>query len=135
MRIGLCAALAVILAGCQTTGQGSQIQVAQQLPPNYRQMIVDNIRSTFFDPYSIRDAMISAPIAGTSLLGPVATVCVMANAKNRMGGYIGSKPTSFVFRDGRLTAQDSDYAGMTCASARYEPFPEIETLGSRSSRG
>lgn len=121
-------ALAAALPGCKTTEQGAP--GAPPLPANYRQMVVDQVRKTFFDPYSIRDASISTPISGTSLMGQVQTVCVLANAKNRMGGYTGIKATAFVFRDGAITTSDSQYAPMICSDAVYEPFPEIDASAS-----
>jgi len=118
-------ACGLALAACnQTTGSGPQ--AAAPLPSDYREQIIAKVRDTFFDPYSIRDASISQPIAGAAFAGPVSTVCIRANAKNRMGGYIGLKQTSFTFRDGKLTVADSEYAAMTCGQAVYEPFPEIE---------
>lgn len=96
-------------------------------PPNYREVVAAKVRETFFDPYSIRDASISAPFPGTSILGTVETVCVRANAKNRVGAYIGIKATSFTFRAGQLQASDPEYATMTCAQAVYGPFPEIDS--------
>jgi hypothetical protein len=129
-------AAAALVSACASPTQAPPGPPAAQaatadLPANYRAVVAARVRETFFDPYSIRDASISAPIAGQSFLGPVMTICVRANAKNRMGAYIGAKPTSFVFRGGQLTATDSEYAGMTCASAVYEPFPEIEVASSR----
>lgn len=120
---------ALTLAGCQTAAEGPPAAAAspQALPPNYRQMILERARAEFFDPYSIRDASISGPIPGTSFLGPVITVCVRANAKNRMGAYIGLKPTSYTFRDGKITVSDSEYAALSCAEAVYQPFPDLDS--------
>jgi hypothetical protein len=127
-------AAALALAGCQTVAPEGPLAAAapaQTLPPDYRQRIVERARKTFFDPYSIRDAQISAPIPGTSFAGQVLTVCVLANAKNRMGGYTGIKPTSFTFRNGEIDVVDSEYSALTCGSAKgYEPFPELERAGS-----
>jgi hypothetical protein len=51
---------------------------------------------------------------------------VLANAKNSFGAYTGIKPTAFVFRDGVITASDAQYAGIACADATYEPFPDLQ---------
>lgn len=120
---------APLLAGCAGGGTGATetpLLDSASLPPNYRQIIVSKVKETFFDPYSIRDASISQPIAGRAALGPVATICVRSNAKNRMGGYTGLKATSYTFRAGALTVVDDQYAALTCDKATYEPFPEID---------
>lgn len=118
--IAVAAALGV--TGCA----GAPWPQAQAVPPpaNYRAAVAAHVKATFVDPYSIRDASISAPIAGTSLMGPVWTVCMRANAKNRLGAYAGLKETSFTFRDGQIMADDQ-YAAITCAAAAYEPFAEV----------
>jgi hypothetical protein len=126
--MGLLAALgaAVMLCGCAGTADQTA-QTDEPLPSDYRQMIVDNVRSTFFDPYSIRDAGIAAPRSGASILGHVQTVCVRANAKNRMGGYTGQQATAFIFRGGKITlSQGGDLGASICRGAVYDPFPEIE---------
>jgi hypothetical protein len=124
-------ALAVTtLAACQTASTGPEraAQARASLPPAYRQMIVEKVMADFVDPYSIRDAGISAPIPGTSIMGPVATVCVRANARNRMGGYTGAQPTAYTFRDQKLTVVvDRELAQIACANAVYRPFPEIDS--------
>lgn len=124
-RFVLLAALAV--GGCQTATDAPTAGGVSALPLNYRQIIVEEVRKSFFDPYSVRDTAISQPIAGQAILGPTATVCVRANAKNRMGGYTGVKATAFVFRASQLTTTDQQYAGLLCDNAAYEPFPEIDS--------
>lgn len=111
------------LGGCVTAG--AETPLADNLPGNYRGVISERVRATFFDPYSIRDAAISAPISGVSIYGPVVTVCVRANAKNRMGAYTGLSATAFVFRGGQITATNTDQAEIICGNASYGPFPEI----------
>jgi hypothetical protein len=127
MKFGfICAVgVALALAGC-AGGQTAPGAAAAPLPLNYREQIAAKVKETFFDPYSIRDAQISAGIPGTSFLGSVTTVCMKANAKNRMGGYTGIQTTAYVFRDGHLTATDAVYSPIVCNSASYGPFPEID---------
>lgn len=129
MRILACLA-AVFLSGCQTaqtpaTGPAASADVAA-LPADYRQQILARAKAEFFDPYSIRDAGISQPIGGTSLMGSTSTICVRANAKNRMGAYTGLRTTAYIFRRGQITLSDQQYASIACGSAAYEPFPELE---------
>lgn len=132
----LCALLVcgVALAGCQTTGE----EVARQAgpaPANYRQIVADYVKTSFKDPYSIRDAEIAAPVPGR---GPSMNadgfktpwvVCMRANAKNAMGAYTGRKVTAVAVSDGRVTnAWDEAQASRVACEgvAAYEPFPEIE---------
>lgn len=119
-------AAALVLGGCQTDGAGTVAEGPQTLPPDYRQQIIAKVKESFFDPYSIRDASISAPIPGANIYGATNTVCVRANAKNRMGGYIGLRSTMYVFNGPKLTVSSSDGADWMCAKAAWEPFPEIE---------
>jgi hypothetical protein len=109
------------LAGCATNPEAS----AAALPANWRQLVADRIRTTFFDPWSIRDAGIAEPVPGTSIYGHIMTVCVRANAKNRLGAYTGLEFTGFVFRDGQIAAQDQQNIAPLCAGAAYGPFPEL----------
>ncbi|MBV5269013.1 MAG: hypothetical protein JZU55_02680, partial [Afipia sp.] len=67
---------------------------------------MERARKEFFDPYSIRDAAISQPIAGRSLSGDMASVCIQANGKNRMGAYTGLQTTVYIFRNGQITLTD-----------------------------
>lgn len=123
LRVCVLALAGAVVAGCQTSGGSAPAAV----PANYRVMVADEVRKTFFDPYSIRDASISAPIPGTSMMGAMHTVCVRANAKNRMGGYTGIRTTAVVIRSGAVTVSDQSVADIACASATYEPFPEIDS--------
>lgn len=129
-HIWVVAVAAAVLSACQTTTDGGPVSTASapeaDLPPNYRTVIRAAVRERFFDPYSIRDASISQPIAGATLVGSQQTVCVRANAKNRLGGYTGRRATAFTFRQGQLTRADNRYAETTCRDAQYQPFPEIE---------
>lgn len=96
-------------------------------PTDYRQQIVKQVRTTFFDPYSIRDAEISEPFLNKSVIA----VCIKANAKNRMGGYIGIRPTAYYFKNGGFAFSESDFAPVVCDKAKYGPFPEIDAAAIR----
>lgn len=132
MRSGLIL-IAALVAGCNTTSS-PPTQAASDLPPNYRTVILDRARVEFVDPYSIRDAGISPPIPGTAIMGSTSSVCVRANAKNRLGAYTGARATAYTFRAGQLTVSDQQYSGITCANATYEPFPELEGAPAQSAK-
>lgn len=107
-------------------------------PTNYRQIAKDYVKASFFDPYSVRDAEIAPPkpmdspafiptsigIGGTFESAWV--ICMRANAKNRMGGYVGLRETAIVVKADRVIhAYDEPMAtSYICDGARYEPFPE-----------
>lgn len=110
-------------------------------PTNYRPAVAAQIKSTFFDPYSIRDASISRPLYATAVhdgtnITPMSgwIVCVKANAKNRMGGYTGQEFSAFLFSGENIKTSLSGpefslQLDMHCKPAVMEPFPEIEMLG------
>lgn len=102
----------------------------------------DYVKSTFIDPYSIRDAQIAPPrpgqmnIPGTFRQESGWIVCMRANAKNRMGGYVGIRDTVLVIRDGRVLGAHSGepihYDIRTnCRDAKYERFAEVEEQSPR----
>lgn len=127
---------ALFLVGCQTATQNTTTaQGPSSSPPaNYRQLAIDHVKKTFFDPYSIRDAEISAPklAAGPSLnsngFNTPWVVCIRANAKNRMGAYTGRKVTAIALSDsGVVNSWDEmQYSQTVCGDVSYERFPEIE---------
>lgn len=133
------AALSSLLAGC--VGAGQSTTAAAPAPANYREAIVQSVKETFFDPYSIRDAAISQPMYATAVFDGVTPfpkrgwiVCVRANAKNRMGGYTGLENSVFLFDGDRIsdTLSGPDFRGQVddhCADATFEPFTEIEAAG------
>jgi hypothetical protein len=110
--IGVC----LILAGCATPADGTG-----PYPANYRQIVSEHVRATFFDPYSIRDAQIAAPKAdGAPVLTPGWVVCMRANAKNRLGAYIGPRETAFIISGGRVVNTLEETGHLFCAGSRYE---------------
>lgn len=131
--IGVVVAAALALTGCQTDG-GQGTAQGEPPPANYRQIAIEGVKSSFFDPYSIRDAEIAPPkrAAGPSLNEDGFTtpwvVCVRANAKNRMGGYIGKRASAFAINGGKVVNvwTDPKATGFLCDGLAYEPFPEIE---------
>jgi len=126
-----------LLSGCVT----DEVSPADAGPPpdpsKYRLAVRDYLRTTLIDPYSVRDAQIGKPapgqihIEGTLRHEAGWVVCVRANAKNRMGGYMGQRETMVLLRGNNAIASASPPPGSyhfrtNCASPEYEPFPEIE---------
>lgn len=131
-------ATVVAMTGCaggaatSVSSESDAPPIAASPPPSdYRQKVVARVRRTFFDPYTIRDASISQPLSASGVFDGVTfvphsgwMVCVRANAKNRMGAYIGLKETPVLFKEDAVA--DLDLSPHHCAKAVYEPFPEIE---------
>jgi len=126
---------ALTLAGCQTAAES----VPSVPPANYRHFVAAHMRTSLFDPYSVRDAEIAAP---KRALGPSLNadgfntpwvVCVRANAKNRFGAYTGRSVSAYaVSAAGVVNSWDeARYSQIVCAGADYGPFPEIEAAGKR----
>lgn len=98
--------IAALFAGATATA-GCSVNSAESAgprPDNWRAAVTDYIRSTWFDPYSMRDAQLAAPVTGAFNFQSGWIVCFRANAKNRMGAYTGLKSYGFMLRDGRVVS-------------------------------
>jgi hypothetical protein len=142
MRRLIALSTALALAGCSGTTPETAAQEGNPYPANYRQLAIEYVKASFVDPYSIREAEIAKPklAMGAGLLGDgsFATpwlVCVRANAKNRLGAYVGRSETAIQVYGGKAVGSyggPADFAGgsidagaAACAGASYTPFPEI----------
>lgn len=102
------------LIGCAGNPQqaATATQNAGPFPESYKEIISQEIKRTFFDPYSLRDTSISTPVAGSlpyqSGSGSGWVVCTEANGKNRMGGYVGLTKTAFLIRNGMIVGAESE---------------------------
>lgn len=117
---------AFVLGSCaaHTVGSAEWYQAAGPYPTNYRELVRTEIRRSFKDPYSVRDATISAPQAGSNfLIGSGWFVCLRANAKNSFGAYIGQKYAIFVIANGVITSagegasNGATFADVNCPQA------------------
>ena len=118
-----------LLAGCSGpvsphSPEGAKLTPTYALPADYKQLVVNHMRQTLKDPYSMRDVQISAPRLHQAVVGTLWSVCVLGNGKNSYGAYIGMKPMFIVFGDSKVSMSDEEYAVMTCSEAKYEPFVE-----------
>ena len=136
MRVPGGVVLCVVLAGCAAR-DGNLKMFDNQVPvtTEERAAITAYIRNNFFDPYSIRDAQISSAVVSFGLDGTKnpPMICVDANAKNRMGGYVGKRATLFYFASNGQIARSVDsnddvFVDPFCKDNRlqYVPFTEIE---------
>lgn len=126
-NIILTALVGLTVSGCVTSEQKAQIYGSQVAAgPAIRASVVEYVRKTFFDPYSIRDAEISNVV--TLLDTGIKAVCIRMNAKNRMGAYTGLKATSLRLRNGSVISGVTDAPGCYAEELRYVKFKELEQL-------
>ena len=94
-------------------------------PSDYKRIIADHIRQSYYDPYSLRDVRITTPKIGGNRMGISGWgVCVEANAKNRMGAYVGLTRTTYVINRGKVI-----YASEleeNCQTHMLRAWPEME---------
>ena len=127
VKVMLTISVTAFLAGCQGNGVSlDQSKAATQpFPSNYKQIIAQELRGQLFDPYSVRDAGITAPKWG--VVGPIYGeqhfVCVRFNSKNRLGGYVGMQYYTYSWTNGVKTARWN--GGVVCPDLTYLPFPEL----------
>lgn len=123
------------LAGCLDPQVVPTAQVNAAPPSEYRAAVREFVRTTFFDPYSLRDVAISQPIPirhGLTGQDTVWYVCLRANGKNRMGAYVGLRETPIAFAGNqvdrsRTETVDNVMGGRgVCAAAKWDAFSELE---------
>ena len=130
----------LILGGCTSTAPVSDAELeqtqanidqmlAENTPTNYVQQIANRLHRELKDPYSVRDAEISAPGIGFVGLfngGHGVVVCARFNAKNSFGGYTGSKVHGFMFKHKVIAIEwPEDVEPLACRGRSYHPFQEL----------
>jgi hypothetical protein len=140
--------LAAALGGCTNHGQARTDERANVYPENYKNELIGYLHSYINDPTQVHEAAISEPAlrlvnaqqdnpldrigrsmgrgGGSSLERYI--VCVRFNAKDRDGRYTGVKQGMAIYSGGRFERFQEQRQG-PCDQARYQPFPELETLG------
>ncbi len=130
-RIILIAAGALLVAGCTVTNPTTPEVTAAAIgaaPTNYVDQIIADVKTSYFDPYSIRSAERTAPFPTEHVTaGHYWVVCVRANARNRMGGYVGIKTEAYGFRNG-VFVEKSGHPETYCQGRQFIPFPELEAI-------
>ena len=79
------------------------------------------IKTSYVDPYSIRDSQIAPPFRNNKAFFDSWTICIRNNAKNKFGGYTGLRATDLLVQHGQIVQEDS--VPSDCRGARYESFP------------
>lgn len=124
------------LAGCMEPQEITPPPEASEPPRNYEAAVAQFVRTTYFDPYSMRDVQISQPFYQSFPMVGGATwwVCVRANAKNRMGGYTGLRDRPIAFDGDRIDTQKTGMIGPVtasdsgrgiCGPAAWRSFPQL----------
>lgn len=104
---------AILLWGCATDISSDALATADYGPPppaNYQELIKAEFAKTLIDPTSPLYEF-DSPRKGYTKESPMFgthqkfgwRVCGTVNSKNRFGGYVGSVPFFFLFRDGQVT--------------------------------
>lgn len=123
--------VAAALAGC---AGGNEARTAAAAPPILSQAeaksaVLTSRSRVWRDPESIRDAAIGQPYTcsgGLAHVGnmPNACVCVEANARNAMGGYVGLRPSLVMFA-GRQVVDVMPPRPYVDRCGPMTPFPEL----------
>lgn len=119
----------VVVAGCQSAEEVQlSLEGAKPAPASVKAQIVRDARDFLVDPYSIRDAEISYMQLNTP--SGVHWLCVKANAKNQMGGYVGRQSIEVDVKNGVLVGNVPHSAACNLPTLRWQSFPELEALQS-----
>ena len=96
-------------------------------PAEYKQPLLDHVRSLLADPTGIRDAYISEPTLTPIGRDTRYVVCIRFNPRDARGQYSGNQEIAATFYDRRITQFTAETREL-CARAQYQPFPELEKL-------
>nr|WIE89555.1 hypothetical protein P9270_018515 [Mesorhizobium sp. WSM4875] len=122
--------MSTFAASCQSSGGGTATTSLDQIPADHRAQIVQMFRKTLQDPYSVRDAEISAPLVlFTSVVegGNHPGFCVQFNSKNSFGAYTGIQTMPVWFYGGPSPGFFAEDPLNRCANAAgWTPFPELQ---------
>lgn len=112
--------------------------LAESEPLKWEDSVRQAARETFYDPYSLRDVAVSRPFAADAVFDgmnivPMSgmLVCMKANAKNRLGAYVGMMYTAFLF-DGNTINSILVWPAARgqlehhCQGREYCPFSVVE---------
>lgn len=107
----------VSLSGCTAVHKPTNEQISSadygRFPDDYQQIVKDSMKKTLFDPYSAVYDDWRGPAQGYiysssgSYFGY--RVCVEINSKNRMGGYVGSRPFHFLIKNNQVLSSEGGY--------------------------
>lgn len=117
--------VATLQIGCTITPDPEEIG---PYPTRYKQIIKQEVLTTYYDPYSVRSVAITSPRRGHIFFQQGWIVCLKANAKNRMGGYVGLKKTAYLINRGEVVKTSVGASMCDSPKLNYTPWPELEQL-------
>ena len=123
-RVAILPMLALLLTG-GTTADMLKSQTAPSAA--IKRALVNAARDYLLDPYSVRDAEISSVVTVDAKRGWQA-VCVMANAKNAYGAYVGRQAVSVRLLKGKPMSTRQQAPLCYTRGLRYYRFRELEAL-------
>ena len=101
------ATITLFIGGCATPPTQQELAAADYgtYPDNFEQIIKNHMTSILKDPDSARFQFLNNPKKGWNGLGGKKfgyVSCVNINAKNSYGGYVGSRMSYFMIRNGKI---------------------------------
>jgi hypothetical protein len=127
--------LLLTLGACSTDLEPSAAELEARwnaqntFPQNYKQDLLDFLRTYLNDPSHVRDAGVSQPQLKKAGAGERYVACVRYNARTSTGKYGGKKESAAVYVSGKLDRFiDGKEAQPFCKDVAYAPFPELERL-------
>lgn len=129
LRVLLVPVAALVLTGCGANDYLGKPKEPEPnlLPANYKNEIINTLKSTLVDPTNIKDAYITDPTLMAVGRDQRYAVCIRSNSRGYHREYLGSKDRIAYFYAGRLN-QLIDATPEQCGKATYKPFPELEKL-------
>jgi len=108
-----------LLVGCQSIPTTEE--KLGPYPDDYKNIVKNHIKSTFYDPYSLRDAELTPPVNARVGWDTGWAVCLRTNGKNRMGGYTGMQTSVILIRDYKVISTYRNFK--PCYNVyNYEPY-------------
>lgn len=99
-------AAAVVLSGCAVATPEDLAKADYgPYPTNYEAVVRSYMNRTLKDPESARYEFLNSPKQSWNGIGGLKfgySVCVNINAKNSYGGYVGTRMSYFMIKDGRV---------------------------------
>lgn len=115
---------ALVIQACATSPDAAKVG---PFPSNYKETVKQYALDYYYDPYSLRSVEITRPSQARYMFQQGWGLCLRANAKNRMGGYVGVESTFIIINNGEIIGTLEDHPD--CRGAQgYEPWPELENL-------
>ena len=130
MKADVVFVIGILVTGCAAPPSQDNLEDIGPYPyaADFKPVVMAHIRKTFVDPYSIRSASVSQAVRGHLEGQQGWLVCVEANAKNRVGGYVGLQRAAVLLKHGQVALSRPDSGVCNGPSWSYLPWPELEQI-------